>query len=459
MASSKSAKHNANTEANASNLTNLERLILAQAVYEFGSDAWVEVSKLLTRHRLILRPKSYFTPQVTTVTRKLAGKYYVARVQEIQELIDAEDIKFKKLVSEIDQIRDGQWDDRILGDLGVEPQKSPQDVNPTQPQPDVEEEQSAVVEEVVLEIAEEVGDAKVEVPEPMIPARELSPIGPPQNAEPPQDVVQQDESSPSHSPEIELALEDSPHIPQGSEKYATPEAAEDIAEELEPEYFEDAPESAPSQPIPAADTDMQVEVAEDALPVPSEFEPDEKPTTPEVMEEQVPETELDVEMAPALEDGVYRVDAKRKASEVPSEPPPDKKRVREESEPMDEEEPGPSMTKSRNKKGQSGPDKKFQNVIGMLHSGISQHRYGNIFHNPIKKSEAPDYHDIVKRPMDLKTIKARVKDGLIANSLEFQRDVYLMFANAMMYNRPGSEIYNMAEEIAKGCIDKDVLWE
>lgn len=50
--------------------------------------------------------------------------------------------------------------------------------------------------------------------------------------------------------------------------------------------------------------------------------------------------------------------------------------------------------------------------------------------------------------MDLKTIKTRVKDGLISNSMEFQRDVYLMFANAMMYNRPGSEIYNMAEEVS-----------
>ena len=91
--------------------------------------------------------------------------------------------------------------------------------------------------------------------------------------------------------------------------------------------------------------------------------------------------------------------------------------------------------------------KRFQNMIGMLHSQISQHRFGNIFHNPIKKSEAPDYLDIVKRPMDLKTIKSRVKDGLITNSLEFQRDIFLMFANAMMYNRPGSEIYNMAEEV------------
>ena len=84
----------------------------------------------------------------------------------------------------------------------------------------------------------------------------------------------------------------------------------------------------------------------------------------------------------------------------------------------------------------------------MLHSTISQHRYGNIFHNPIKKTEAADYYDLVKRPMDLKTIKSRVKDGSISNSLEFKRDVFLMFANAMMYNREGSEIYAMAEEVS-----------
>lgn len=96
----------------------------------------------------------------------------------------------------------------------------------------------------------------------------------------------------------------------------------------------------------------------------------------------------------------------------------------------------------------SVPNKRFQTVIAMLHSQISQHRNGNIFHNPIKNSEAPDYHDIIKRPMDLKTIKARVKDGNISNSLEFQRDVYLMFANAMMYNRPTSDIFHMAEEVS-----------
>lgn len=121
--------------------------------------------------------------------------------------------------------------------------------------------------------------------------------------------------------------------------------------------------------------------------------------------------------------------------------------MREDSEAMEEEDPGPSTNRNR-KKAQGVPDKKFQNVINMLHSSISQHRYGNIFHNPIKKQDAADYHDIVKRPIDLKTIKQRVKEGVISNSLEFQRDVYLMFANAMIYNRPGSEIYGMAEEVS-----------
>lgn len=49
--------------------------------------------------------------------------------------------------------------------------------------------------------------------------------------------------------------------------------------------------------------------------------------------------------------------------------------------------------------------------------------------------------------MDLKTIKARIREGQIASSDEFQRDVYLMFANSLMYNRPGSDIFNMAEEV------------
>ncbi|KAF9453069.1 hypothetical protein P691DRAFT_771800 [Macrolepiota fuliginosa MF-IS2] len=142
---------------------------------------------------------------------------------------------------------------------------------------------------------------------------------------------------------------------------------------------------------------------------------------------------------------------KRKASIVEAvDSPRDRKRHRDESEPVEDEEPGPSAAGRRRRGDRSEEQvalKRFQNVITMLHSQISQHRNGNIFHNPIRTVEAPDYHDIVKRPMDLKTIKGRVKDGLIANSLEYKRDIFLMFANAMMYNRPGSGVYHMAEDM------------
>lgn len=44
----------------------------------------------------------------------------------------------------------------------------------------------------------------------------------------------------------------------------------------------------------------------------------------------------------------------------------------------------------------------------------------------------------------------QIKDGTLSNSLdslEYQREIFHMFANAMMYNRPGSDVYVMAEDV------------
>lgn len=90
-------------------------------------------------------------------------------------------------------------------------------------------------------------------------------------------------------------------------------------------------------------------------------------------------------------------------------------------------------------------------MIG-LHQRISEHRFGNIFHQPIKTSEAADYYDMVKRPLDLKTIRLRLRDGTIKDSQEFQRDIYLMYANALVYNAPQSEIYRMTLEVREDAV-------
>jgi bromodomain-containing protein 8 len=110
---------------------------------------------------------------------------------------------------------------------------------------------------------------------------------------------------------------------------------------------------------------------------------------------------------------------------------------------------GLSAAPSRRRRTHAGApaDKKFQTLILGLHQQIHQHKCGAIFHHPIKPSDAPDYPLLIHRPVDLKTIKARVRSGEISNSVEYRRDIALMFANAMMFNRPSSDVYKMAEEV------------
>ena len=51
--------------AEISSLSSRERLIFAQAVYEYGArqSAWNEIAKLLAKHPLISKPKNFFTAQ------------------------------------------------------------------------------------------------------------------------------------------------------------------------------------------------------------------------------------------------------------------------------------------------------------------------------------------------------------------------------------------------------------
>ena len=51
------------------------------------------------------------------------------------------------------------------------------------------------------------------------------------------------------------------------------------------------------------------------------------------------------------------------------------------------------------------------------------------------------------RPMDLSTIKKNIDSGMIRTTAEFQRDMMLMFINAMMYNSVEHNVHQMAVEM------------
>ncbi|PWN41100.1 hypothetical protein IE81DRAFT_324925 [Ceraceosorus guamensis] len=114
---------------------------------------------------------------------------------------------------------------------------------------------------------------------------------------------------------------------------------------------------------------------------------------------------------------------------------------------------GPSAKKDDKEKAR----RKKEKMLLMLLDEVSNHTHGNLFHNPIKEQDAPDYYQLVRHPLDLKTIRSKVKDGQIVNSAQLRRALNHMFANSLIYNRPGTEVHRMATEMrdaAEGMVDQ-----
>eukprot|EP00074_Homo_sapiens_P113547 XP_024310108.1 bromodomain-containing protein 8 isoform X17 [Homo sapiens] len=57
-------------------------------------------------------------------------------------------------------------------------------------------------------------------------------------------------------------------------------------------------------------------------------------------------------------------------------------------------------------------------------------------------------------PMDLSTIKKNIENGLIRSTAEFQRDIMLMFQNAVMYNSSDHDVYHMAVEMQRDVLEQ-----
>ncbi|MBN3317305.1 BRD8 protein, partial [Atractosteus spatula] len=85
---------------------------------------------------------------------------------------------------------------------------------------------------------------------------------------------------------------------------------------------------------------------------------------------------------------------------------------------------------------------------------FSMPRYANVFLQPVTDDIAPGYHSIVHRPMDLSTIKKNIENGLIRTTAEFQRDIMLMFQNAVMYNSSDHDVYHMALEMQRDVLEQ-----
>ncbi|KAH9376062.1 hypothetical protein HPB48_007274 [Haemaphysalis longicornis] len=60
------------------------------------------------------------------------------------------------------------------------------------------------------------------------------------------------------------------------------------------------------------------------------------------------------------------------------------------------------------------------------------------FHCAVSRRDVPDYYDVIRRPMDLGKIRGKLSGMEYRTTKEFVADIYLIFQNCSVYNRPGS---------------------
>ncbi|XP_067854704.1 protein polybromo-1 isoform X7 [Heptranchias perlo] len=77
------------------------------------------------------------------------------------------------------------------------------------------------------------------------------------------------------------------------------------------------------------------------------------------------------------------------------------------------------------------------------------HLISELFQKLPSRVQYPDYYEIIKEPVDLKTIAQRIQNGVYKSVNLMARDIELLVRNAKTYNEPGSPIFKDANTIKK----------
>lgn len=85
----------------------------------------------------------------------------------------------------------------------------------------------------------------------------------------------------------------------------------------------------------------------------------------------------------------------------------------------------------------------------MVLDRLSSDGFANIFLEPVDVHEFPDYEEIVDQPMDLSTIREKLKTKKYQAPENFARDMRRVWNNCKVYNQHGSAIWFVADYMSK----------
>uniref|UniRef100_A0A061R1V5 Bromodomain-containing protein 2 n=1 Tax=Tetraselmis sp. GSL018 TaxID=582737 RepID=A0A061R1V5_9CHLO len=78
---------------------------------------------------------------------------------------------------------------------------------------------------------------------------------------------------------------------------------------------------------------------------------------------------------------------------------------------------------------------------------LQGHKWGWPFNHPVDTQQYTDYLKVISHPMDLGTMRQRIESGHYTDPEQFAADARLVFANAKLYNPPGSDVHIMASTL------------
>ncbi|XP_039978553.1 histone acetyltransferase KAT2B isoform X2 [Xiphias gladius] len=94
------------------------------------------------------------------------------------------------------------------------------------------------------------------------------------------------------------------------------------------------------------------------------------------------------------------------------------------------------------------PDQLYSTLKTILQH-VKSHQNAWPFMEPVKKTEAPGYYQVIRFPMDLKTMSERLKSRYYTTRKLFMADMQRIFTNCREYNPPESEYYKCANLLEK----------
>ena len=93
------------------------------------------------------------------------------------------------------------------------------------------------------------------------------------------------------------------------------------------------------------------------------------------------------------------------------------------------------------------PEAILSDMLEFLIADISSHASAWPFLQPVSPKEAPDYHKIIKQPMDLSEMHAKLRKDAYRSLRDFEDDFSLMLRNCYYYNGEATQYYKSAQNL------------